>query len=153
GMHREVRVDATLEVHLLPAREPLRNQHHLGQLAPQMPGNLQRQPGRARLRAQRLCRHLKQLAHATRQPPEILTVGSGRHGRGWGAHPANNARRALAVPTKLSSTARYGAAVAGAGPEGGLTSVPIVMRQTDGPPMAIRFSRPSRSLAPSAYLM
>ena len=88
SVRREVRIGSTLDIHLLPDREPRGNQHHLGQLAAQMPGDPQRQPGGARLRTQRLCRELKQVTHATRQPPEIFTVRSGRHGRGWGAHPA-----------------------------------------------------------------
>src|SRR6185437_8559408 len=32
----------------------------------------------------------------------------------------------------------------------GLTSVPMIMRQTDGPPISIMFWTPSRSVAPSA---
>jgi hypothetical protein len=100
GVRREVGIDLTLDVHLLPARKPLRHQHHLGQLAAQMPGDPQRQPGGARLPAQRLCREFEQLAHATRQPPEVFTVNSGRHGWGWGAHPINNAGEAAAVPSQ-----------------------------------------------------
>jgi hypothetical protein len=82
GVRREVGIDPALDVHVLPAREPLRNQHHLGQLTAEMPGDPQRQPGGARLPAQLLCRQLKQLAHATRQPPEVFTARSGRHAPG-----------------------------------------------------------------------
>jgi hypothetical protein len=40
------------------------------------------------------------VTHAASQPFEIFTVGTGRHGWGRGAHPANNARRALTMPTQ-----------------------------------------------------
>jgi len=100
GVRREVGIDPALEVHVLPAWEPLRNQYHLGQLAAEVPGDPQRQPGAARLLAQRLCRQLKQLAHATCQPAEVFIVRSGRHGGRWGAHTVNNTRGALAVPRR-----------------------------------------------------
>jgi len=60
GVRCEVGIDAALDVHVLPAREPLRNQHHLGQLAAQVTGDPQRQPGQTRLPTQRLRRELEQ---------------------------------------------------------------------------------------------
>ena len=86
SMRGQVRVNPTLDIHVLPAREPLRNQHHLGQLAAQMPGDPQRQRGRTRLLAQRLSRQLQQLAQATRQPSQVITVSSRPPGWGWGTH-------------------------------------------------------------------
>jgi len=104
GVRRQVRIDSALDVHVLPAGELLRKQHYLGQIAAQVTGDPQCQPGRASLRTQRLCREIKKVTHATRQPFEIFTVGTGRHGWGRGAHPANNARRALAVATQQSAS-------------------------------------------------
>ena len=86
----QVRLDASLDVHVFPDRKPFGQRQHIVQLAAEVPGDLERKLGRPGVLGQRLRSYLEQQAQAPRQAPEVLIVRWRREI--GGAHAVNNAR-------------------------------------------------------------